>query len=225
MRYCAASKLEILTTVVAAVSCCTARSLAIIQAGALAVIAFCMQGCAVLHSWHTYGLLCGAHTLPLLPHTCCMISICCLDIARSLPTLQKCVLAASTATACSCLRQPDVSKLCMLAAHLMKRLRLGFFFRNSCLLVDTSAGVGVNQLVFVYFLQGLLAGRDDFELMKKGSIRDINRHFYSVEEAKAALQRPVVQVSVTGRDSRTGSSHLSCLAANTFRPRTLGQLP
>jgi sucrose phosphorylase len=44
----------------------------------------------------------------------------------------------------------------------------------------------------VYYV-GLLAGRDDFELMKQGSIRDINRHYYSVEEAKAAIQRPVVQ--------------------------------
>lgn len=46
-------------------------------------------------------------------------------------------------------------------------------------------------------LQGLLAGRDDFELMKKGSIRDINRHYYSLEEAQAATQRPVVQVRLT----------------------------
>ncbi|WIA13184.1 hypothetical protein OEZ85_006776 [Tetradesmus obliquus] len=44
----------------------------------------------------------------------------------------------------------------------------------------------------VYYV-GLLAGVDDIELMKRGSIRDINRHHFSLEEAACCLQRPVVQ--------------------------------
>eukprot|EP00878_Enallax_costatus_P004272 GHUV01004502.1.p1 GENE.GHUV01004502.1~~GHUV01004502.1.p1 ORF type:complete len:701 (+),score=187.09 GHUV01004502.1:79-2181(+) len=44
----------------------------------------------------------------------------------------------------------------------------------------------------VYYV-GLLAGRDDFKLMEQGSIRDINRHYYTLEEAQQATQRPVVQ--------------------------------
>lgn len=44
-------------------------------------------------------------------------------------------------------------------------------------------------------LQGLLAGRDDIKLMQQtGGIRDINRHRYTVEEAKQEATRPVVQV-------------------------------
>jgi sucrose phosphorylase len=43
--------------------------------------------------------------------------------------------------------------------------------------------------------QGLLAGRDDLQLVKEtGSIREINRHHYSLEEAQQSAQRPVVQV-------------------------------
>ena len=44
-------------------------------------------------------------------------------------------------------------------------------------------------------MQGLLAGVNDYELLEKtGGVRDINRHYYTVEEAEKALQRPVVQV-------------------------------
>lgn len=43
-------------------------------------------------------------------------------------------------------------------------------------------------------LQGLLAGRDDIELMKRCGIRDINRHRFSVQEATESARRPVVQV-------------------------------
>lgn len=49
---------------------------------------------------------------------------------------------------------------------------------------------GIPQIYYV----GLLAGSNDLELMQaSGEARDINRHFYSLEEADAALQKPVVQ--------------------------------
>jgi sucrose phosphorylase len=43
--------------------------------------------------------------------------------------------------------------------------------------------------------QGLLAGSNDFEqLQKGGDCRDINRHYYTLQEARQAVRRPVVQV-------------------------------
>ncbi|KAF6253876.1 hypothetical protein COO60DRAFT_372189 [Scenedesmus sp. NREL 46B-D3] len=47
----------------------------------------------------------------------------------------------------------------------------------------------------VYYV-GLLAGADDIELMEQGSIRDINRHYFSLEEANCCLKRPVVQALI-----------------------------
>jgi len=45
----------------------------------------------------------------------------------------------------------------------------------------------------VYYV-GLLAGGNDFELLERTSVgRDINRHYYSAEEIRASLERPVVQ--------------------------------
>lgn len=47
----------------------------------------------------------------------------------------------------------------------------------------------------VYYV-GLLAGTNDLErVAATGNIRDINRHWYSVEEAESAVQQPVVKVS------------------------------
>ncbi|BFM08749.1 sucrose phosphorylase [Halioxenophilus aromaticivorans] len=49
---------------------------------------------------------------------------------------------------------------------------------------------GIPQVYYV----GLLAGRNDNELKTAtGELRDINRHFYSLEEAEAALTQPVVK--------------------------------
>jgi sucrose phosphorylase len=49
---------------------------------------------------------------------------------------------------------------------------------------------GVPQVYYV----GLLAGENDMALLAKSGVgRDINRHFYSLEEVEQALQRPVVQ--------------------------------
>ena len=49
---------------------------------------------------------------------------------------------------------------------------------------------GIPQVYYV----GLLAGCNDFELCAaSGEARDVNRHYYSVEEAEAALQQPLVQ--------------------------------
>ena len=49
---------------------------------------------------------------------------------------------------------------------------------------------GVPQVYYV----GLLAGENDMALLAKSGVgRDINRHFYSLEEVDQALQRPVVQ--------------------------------
>ena len=49
---------------------------------------------------------------------------------------------------------------------------------------------GVPQVYYV----GLLAGENDMALLAKSSIgRDINRHYYTLEEIDQALQRPVVQ--------------------------------
>jgi sucrose phosphorylase len=49
---------------------------------------------------------------------------------------------------------------------------------------------GIPQVYYV----GLLAGCNDQELMDEtGELRDINRHFYGVEEAEQALEQPVVQ--------------------------------
>jgi hypothetical protein len=59
-------------------------------------------------------------------------------------------------------------------------------------------------------LQGLLAGSNDFDqLQNGGDCRDINRHFYSLQEAKQAVRRPVVQVS---------NSSLISLCATDQRP-------
>ena len=49
---------------------------------------------------------------------------------------------------------------------------------------------GIPQVYYV----GLLAGCNDEELMNQtGELRDINRHFYSLEEIDGEVQRPVVQ--------------------------------
>ncbi|HCW91985.1 MAG TPA: sucrose phosphorylase [Marinobacter sp.] len=49
---------------------------------------------------------------------------------------------------------------------------------------------GIPQVYYV----GLLAGCNDQELMDEtGELRDINRHFYGVEEAEQTLEQPVVQ--------------------------------
>jgi sucrose phosphorylase len=49
---------------------------------------------------------------------------------------------------------------------------------------------GVPQVYYV----GLLAGENDMRLLAKSGVgRDINRHFYSLEEVEQALHRPVVQ--------------------------------
>lgn len=56
-----------------------------------------------------------------------------------------------------------------------------------------------SPLHLLRYLQGLLAGRDDIQLMRQtGGIRDINRHRYTVEEARQEATRPVVQVRVAG---------------------------
>lgn len=49
---------------------------------------------------------------------------------------------------------------------------------------------GIPQVYYV----GLFAGCNDHDLMDKtGELRDINRHFYSLEEAAEEIQKPVVQ--------------------------------
>ncbi len=49
---------------------------------------------------------------------------------------------------------------------------------------------GIPQVYYV----GLLAGENDMALLAKSGVgRDINRHYYSVEEIDQALQRPVIQ--------------------------------
>ncbi len=49
---------------------------------------------------------------------------------------------------------------------------------------------GVPQVYYV----GLLAGSNDVNLVEQtGEARDINRHFYSLDEAASALEKPVVQ--------------------------------
>lgn len=49
---------------------------------------------------------------------------------------------------------------------------------------------GIPQVYYV----GLLAGCNDFELAERsGEARDVNRHYYSLEEAERALQQPLVQ--------------------------------
>ncbi|MBR9883401.1 MAG: sucrose phosphorylase [Oceanospirillales bacterium] len=49
---------------------------------------------------------------------------------------------------------------------------------------------GIPQIYYV----GLLAGKNDYALMdESGEARDINRHYYSIEEVEAAIKTPVVQ--------------------------------
>jgi sucrose phosphorylase len=49
---------------------------------------------------------------------------------------------------------------------------------------------GIPQVYYV----GLLAGENDMELLGKSGVgRDINRHYYTLEEVHQAIQRPVVQ--------------------------------
>ncbi|MFO7703765.1 MAG: sucrose phosphorylase, partial [Halopseudomonas sp.] len=53
---------------------------------------------------------------------------------------------------------------------------------------------GIPQVYYV----GLLAGCNDEELMNAtGELRDINRHFYSLEEMDEAIEQPVVQRLLT----------------------------
>jgi sucrose phosphorylase len=48
---------------------------------------------------------------------------------------------------------------------------------------------GIPQVYYV----GLLAGANDMELLQRSGVgRDINRHYYTVSEVEAALERPVV---------------------------------
>lgn len=65
-------------------------------------------------------------------------------------------------------------------------------------------------------LQGLLAGADDFELMEQGSIRDINRHYYSLEEAQQATRRPVVQVGHGHMARPPADLQHACLTAEVY---------
>ena len=49
---------------------------------------------------------------------------------------------------------------------------------------------GIPQVYYV----GLLAGENDLELLEKTKVgRNINRHYYSLEEAEAEMERPVVK--------------------------------
>jgi sucrose phosphorylase len=49
---------------------------------------------------------------------------------------------------------------------------------------------GIPQVYYV----GLLAGSNDMELLSRTGVgRDINRHYYTLEEIRAALERPVVR--------------------------------
>ena len=49
---------------------------------------------------------------------------------------------------------------------------------------------GIPQVYYV----GLLAGENDHELMEEtGELRDINRHFYSLDEVDEAMRKPVVR--------------------------------
>jgi len=49
---------------------------------------------------------------------------------------------------------------------------------------------GIPQVYYV----GLLAGENDIDLLEKTKVgRNINRHYYSLEEAEANLERPVVK--------------------------------
>ena len=45
-------------------------------------------------------------------------------------------------------------------------------------------------------VQGLLGGVNDYELCAKGGIRDINRHYYTLQEARQAVRTPMVQVNI-----------------------------
>ena len=48
---------------------------------------------------------------------------------------------------------------------------------------------GIPQVYYV----GLLAGENDLELLKTKVGRNINRHYYSLEEAEQEMERPVVK--------------------------------
>ena len=61
---------------------------------------------------------------------------------------------------------------------------------------------GIPQVYYV----GLLAGQNDLELMEaSGELRDINRHFYSLDEVDEAVNQPVVRRLVKLMEFR--SSH------------------
>ena len=49
---------------------------------------------------------------------------------------------------------------------------------------------GIPQVYYV----GMLAGRNDYELLRQtGQGRDVNRHYYTESEVKAEIQRPIVK--------------------------------
>lgn len=53
---------------------------------------------------------------------------------------------------------------------------------------------GVPQIYYV----GLLAGENDMELLRASGVgRDINRHYYSEDELRTALQKPVVKLLIS----------------------------
>ena len=64
---------------------------------------------------------------------------------------------------------------------------------------------GVPQVYYV----GALAGKNDMELLKRTNVgRDINRHYYTVEEIDENLRRPVVQaLNALGRFRNTLEFH------------------
>jgi sucrose phosphorylase len=75
---------------------------------------------------------------------------------------------------------------------------------------------GVPQVYYT----GLLAGENDMALLKKTRVgRDINRHFYTSDEVRAALQRPVVKqlIALIGfRNSHDAfNGRFSCQTSNS----------
>jgi len=60
---------------------------------------------------------------------------------------------------------------------------------------------GIPQVYYV----GLMAGKNDQELLDEtGELRDINRHFYSLEEADQAMEQPVVKRLLRLMEFRSG---------------------
>lgn len=133
---------------------------------------YCVQGCTVLHTWRPHAVLCGesqtqwlstASTNAFVQRTkihAALVLTSCLTPALVAAPILHCV-AHSTNTSWR-----DNRPCLVFAAIWSMYLHQPPTTQHKCVTILSS------------HFQGLLAGRNDYELLQHGSIRDINRHYF-----------------------------------------------